>query len=114
MINPWFIIAAMIAFGAATGGAYLRGRSDGKDNCQAEASRDERVALVATEAAASAAAHAISQIKVQNRTIQNEAQKTVSERVVYRDCAHTPDGMLTINAALTGKRPEPASSSVVP
>jgi hypothetical protein len=116
VINPWFIIAALIAFGAATGGAYIRGRSDGKDSCLAESAREERIASIVSDSAASAAAQAISQIKVQNRTIQNEVQRTVSERVVYRDpaCAHDAAGMLTINAAITGKRPESVGSGVMP
>jgi len=112
-VNPYFILAAAIAFAAATGGAYMQGRSDGRDKCVAESVRDEQVAQIASAAAADAAASAISAIKVRNTTINQEVQREIVETVRYRECVH-PDGVVrNINEALTGTA-EPAASGVLP
>ena len=47
------------------------------------------------------------------RTIQNEVQREISERVVYRDCSHSPEQLQRINAAITGQS-EPAGRGLVP
>lgn len=114
-MNLALILVAIIAFGGATAGAYMQGRQDGADKERAENSREVDIAAQASEAAASAAATAISRIKVQNRTIQNEVQREISERVVYRDCVHSPDQLQRINAALAGgDRPKPAGGGQLP
>jgi hypothetical protein len=106
------LIAFAAAFGAL-GGAYLQGRHDGSNAVEATAAREERVGQLAGAAAAASAAEAISKIKVRNTTIQNEVQREVSERVVYRDCVHSPDQLQRINAALTGAEP-PADHGQLP
>lgn len=112
-MNPYFLLGAVIAFAAAVGGAYIQGRSDGRDKCVAESVRDERVTQIASAAAADAAASAISAIKVRNTTINQEVQREIVETVRYRECVH-PDGVMrNINEALTGS-PGPAASGVLP
>ena len=112
-MNPYVLLGGLAAFLIAVGGAYIQGRSDGADKCVAEQARDERVAQIASAAAADAAASAITQIKVRNTTIKQEVQREIVETVRYRECVH-PDGVVrNINAALTGE-PAPAASSVLP
>lgn len=87
-------------------GTYWAGERAGRDGCQAEAAREERVAQVATDAANAAAAKAIAGIQVKHTTIRQEVQREIRERPVYRDCRH-PDGQLQrLNSALAGDATE--------
>lgn len=113
-MNPYFLLAGVIAFAAATGGAYLQGRSDGRDGCVSDLVRDARVAQIASASAADAAASAITRIKVQNTTIRQEVEREIVETVRYRECVHPDSVLRNINAAITGDRPAPAASGVVP
>jgi hypothetical protein len=96
------LVAALLAVGVLTGGAYWQGRRDGADGEKATQAREDDVVRIASAAAAASAAEAISKIRVRNTTIQNEVQREISERVVYRDCVHSPEQLQRINAALTG------------
>lgn len=98
-------LATVLAFAAGT----WWGMGLGADKCEAEAAREERIAAVAMDAAASA----VAKIKVVNRTVQQEVQREISERVVYRDCQHSPEQLRRINSALTGQV-EPAGGGLVP
>ena len=115
-MNPYILLALFAAWAGSVGAAGWWAHNAGRDQCIAESVRDEAVAQIASEAAASAAAAAISQIKVTNRTIQNEVQRDVIEKPVYRDagCRHDADSLQRINAALAGTRPEPAGGGLVP
>ena len=115
-MNPYILLALLAAWAGSVAGAGWWAYGAGQDKCVAESVRDEAVAQIASEAAASAAASAISQIKVTNRTIQNEVQRDVIEKPVYRDagCRHDADSLQRINAALTGTRPEPTGGGIVP
>jgi hypothetical protein len=107
---PYFLAAALIASGAA----YLKGRQDGKAIAAAQEARDERVAVIAAESAASAAAVAIRQIRITNTTIQQRLEREIQTRVQYVDCRHAPGVLDTINEALTGQRPKPPAGGGVP
>lgn len=110
-------IGGLVAIAVAVGGAYLQGRSDGQDVCQAAEARDTHVARVATDAAASAAAGAIAQIKVQHTTIRQAVEREIRENTVYRDCSHSPEQLQRINAAITAgnaPEPEPAGGGKLP
>ncbi|OWQ92043.1 hypothetical protein CDN99_06705 [Roseateles aquatilis] len=100
MISPWLIIGAA----ALAGGAYWQGRQDGRDSQLAEAARDTVVAAIASEAAASAAAEAISKITVTHRTIRQELQRDIVEKPVYRDpdCRTGSDSLRRFNSAIPG------------
>jgi hypothetical protein len=114
-VIAWLIGALAIV--AAVGGAYWQGRQDGRDIELAEAARDEQVADIASRAAADAVAVGLSNLKVINRTIQNEVQRDVIEKPVYRDvaCRHDADSLQRVNAALTGAYAAgPAGASQLP
>lgn len=113
-MNLTAILVALLAVGALTGGAYWQGRRDGAAGELATQKREEDVARVSREAAAQATAEAIGKIKVQRTTIQNEVQHEVSERVVYRECVHSPEQLQRLNAALTGEPAKPAGRGLMP
>ena len=108
------VLSLVLGLGAAGTGLYVKGRHDGRAIEQATDLREREIARMAADTAAAAAAKAISGIKVQNRTINNEVQREISERLVYRDCQHSPEQLQRINAALTGAQPEPAGRGLVP
>ena len=94
-------VAALVLAGLV-GGAYWQGRQDGRDSCEAAAAREERVAQLASDAAASAAAGAIARISVRQVTIRQEVEREIQTRTEYRDCRHSAEQLQRINAALTG------------
>lgn len=101
MINPYIILAALVAIATA----YLYGRHDGSEIAAAQRLRDEQVARQVFDQAQAAAAGEIAKIKVRNVTVQQTLEKEIHEKPVYRDCRHTPDGLRSINAALAGTEP---------
>lgn len=115
-MNPYVLLALLAAWVASVGGAGWWAYGAGQDRCVAESARDEKVAQIAGEAAASAAASAISRIKVQNRTIQNEVYRDVLTKEIYRDadCRHDADSLQRMNAAFTGPRSEPLAVASCP
>lgn len=114
-MNPWALLGIVLAVGAMVGGAYYQGRQDGESKIVAQEAREREIAAEAVDAANNTAAQAIASIKVQHRTVTQEVQREVAERVVYRECLHSPDGLRNINAAITGRaQPEPAGGGVVP
>lgn len=54
------------------------------------------------EAAMLGAAEAIAKIKVENKTIYQQATTKVIERTEYQECRHQPDMLEQVNAALVG------------
>lgn len=97
-MNPYLIIAALVAVMGAGWGGFSLGVDHQK---AADADRDKAV-REAGDLAGKQAARAISQIRINNTTIQQEIQHETRTERVYLDCRHTPDGLLLVNAALTG------------
>jgi|SRR6186713_1828932 len=113
-MNPWALLGIVLAASALTGTAYVRGRHDGENAEIASRQRVEDVRVAATEAAASAAASAISKIEVRHVQIRQQLETTVREVPVYRDCRHDPAGLQRLNAALTEPGAEPAGGGQLP
>jgi uncharacterized protein (UPF0333 family) len=110
-VSPYLLLGGAVAWAASVAGAFFYGQGIGEDRETAARARDDQVAAIATEAAASAAAHAISNLKVRHVTIKQQAETVIRDNPVYRDCVH-PDGMLdTINQA---RGYESAGSGVLP
>lgn len=104
----WAIVAAMgIAIAAGFGGFKL-----GVDHEFAAQKRTEDIVAAATEASRTAAALAISEIKVKNTTIKQEIRRETQTNTVYADCRHSPLGLLKLNEAITGEKP--ADSNELP
>lgn len=100
-MNPYLIIAALVAVLAAGAGGFRLG----SDHEVAAQAREQNHIAEAVDAANAAAAEAIANIKVVNKTIQNEVQREVQNNIVYRDCKHSPDGLRLLNQAITGTKP---------
>lgn len=97
-MNPYLIIAALLAVLAAGAGGFKLGA----DHEVAAQAREQDHISEAVDAATNAAAKAIAGIKITNKTVQNEVQREVQNNVVYRDCKHSPVGLQLLNQALTG------------
>lgn len=110
-MTPQTIIAAALLWALSLLGVGWWAYGLGSDHEIATQAREDKAAAVATEAAASAAAHAISHIEVRNVTIKQAVETRIREVPVYRDCRHAPGVLDNINAALTG---QPAGGGVMP
>lgn len=125
-MNPYFILAGVLALVGAGGGGFLYGRSVGKDACVAKAAieagrveaaedtRDENIEAIAT-AAATAAAAALND----NRGTTYESVERIRTVEVPADCRSVDHGILRelraardgANAALgVGVRPGAAGA----
>lgn len=103
-MSPWALLAAVLSAIAIAGGSYWQGRQDGRDAELAEAVRDEQVASIASEAAASAIAAAIPKITVRHQTVRQELEREIQTRDVYRNvaCDTGPDSLQRFNATIPG------------
>lgn len=104
-MNPYALLAIVIAAGAAVGGAYYQGRKDGEATVEAAAAREERIGQIAGTAAAASAAEAISKQEVKNVTITQKLQREVVTKEVFRDCRSGPDAVGLFNSAIPGAAP---------
>lgn len=96
-------IIAVVCCGLAAGafGIYHQGRVDGRSAYIAEQKEvDDKFAKV-KEDAMNGAAEAIAKISIKQVTIQGQLRHEIETHTIYRDCQHTPDGLRSINAALT-------------
>lgn len=100
-MNPYLIIAAMVAVMAAGAGGFKLGA----DHEVASQAHEQDHIAEAVDAANNAAAQAIAKIKVVNTTIQNEVQREVQTNTVYAECRNTSPGLRLLNEALTGDKP---------
>lgn len=100
MFSPYLFIASMLISLAA----FVGGLKVGIDHERAGQISTKDLVAEAVDAASSAAAEAISQIKVKNMTITNEVQHDVQTHTVYADCHLTPSGMQLANQALDPSR----------
>jgi hypothetical protein len=110
-MNPYFWLGGALAVVLALGAAYIQGRSDGLDKCEAAQARDDRVALIASTAGAASAAEAISKIGVKHETIRQTLERQIVEKPVYRDCRSGMDAVGVFNSSLV---PTTAASGVDP
>jgi len=103
LLNPWLLLAALLVILASFGGGYLKGREDANSNC-AEA---RALILEASMEAQKAAAAEIAKIEIHHTTIRQKVQREITERPVYRECNHGPDGLRLVNQALTNAAVSP-------
>jgi hypothetical protein len=109
VINPWALLAVVLAWLGSVGYAFNFGR-DHEIGAQA---REVQARAETFELAQKGAAEAISNIKVQHVEITQPIVREVRTNTVYADCRHTPDGLRAINAAITG-RPQPVGGGQLP
>lgn len=102
-MNPWLLLGIGAAWVGSVGAAGWWCYGAGKDAELATQAREDKAREQTREAAMQGAALAISTIKVQHRTITQEVQRDVVAVPQYRECAHSPQTLESINAALTGQ-----------
>ncbi|MCE5292921.1 MAG: hypothetical protein LLG14_27310 [Nocardiaceae bacterium] len=110
LINPWVILAIILALGGATTAGYLRGRHDENVEMLADAQK-QRTMQDVIEAGI---AKGVSQIKVQNTTIKQNLETITRENTVYRDCKLDPVARGLLDAALEGRAASAVDHGIVP
>jgi len=113
-MNPWVLLGIVLAAGLMTGGAYWQGRQDGAAGELASQAREEAVARVAREAAATAAAEAISKIEVKHVTLRQELEREIRTNTVFRECRSGNPAVRMLNDSPAIERPEPAGDRKLP
>lgn len=101
MMNPYLIIAALVAVLAAGAGGFKLGA----DHEIAANAREQDHIAEAVDAANAASAKAIADLKIVNKTIQNEVRREVETNTIYRDCVVPANGVQLANQALAGSKP---------
>lgn len=99
----------------ACAGSFWYGLGLGEDRANAQTAREDRIAMVATEAAASAAAGAIARIEVKNTTIRQTLEKVTHENTIFTDCRSgpVPVGLLNSTPGIAGAN-KPAGGGELP
>jgi folylpolyglutamate synthase/dihydropteroate synthase len=113
-MNPWSLLGVVALWSGTIAGTAAWFYEAGQDSKIAQQAEVEKARDDTRAIAAAAAASAIAQIKIENRTIQGRIERVTVEKPVYVDCRHDPSGMRDINEALTRKQPEPVSSGGLP
>lgn len=113
-MNLTAVLVTALLWGASVAGAGWWAYGAGQDHCEAAQARDDRVAQVAYDSAASATASAIAKIEIKNTTITQKMQKEVYEKTVYRDCHSGPDAVRLLNSTISAATPGADTASSVP
>lgn len=112
-INKGYLYAAVtIALVVSHGAVAYWQYGQGKDSCEAAAAREERIAKIAYDKAQEGVAGEIAKMEIKHVTIKQRVERETREVPVYRDCRHSPGGMLGVNQALSGKPVSPGNSEL--
>jgi hypothetical protein len=106
LLNPWAILAVVLAIVGAGGYGIHLGRG------LEVAARAKEMTL--QEKLQHTIAEEVSKIKPVNRTRVEKVETITREVPVYRDCRHDPAVLGLLNDLLTAKRTLPAGEGVVP
>lgn len=110
-MNPWLLLAGLVAALSIVTGVYLKGREDGKAVIIASQAK----ALAAQQAMVAAELRSIgtnlSKLKVEHKTIHARVERETRIVTDYSRCNHTDSVFNDINQALTG---EPVSGGELP
>lgn len=110
-MNPWFILGAVLALLSIAGGAYVKGRSDGRAVEIVQRQSEDQVRFKTLQLAQQAAAEEISKIEVKHVTVRQQLETEIREKPVYRDCVADQRVLDLANEAITGA-PAPAYSEL--
>ena len=100
-MNPYLIIAALVAVLTAGAGGFKLGA----DHEIASQAREQKHITEAVDAATNVAAQTIANIKPKYTTIQNEVQREIRTNTVFADCKLPANSLLLVNQALNGFSP---------
>lgn len=114
LFNPTTLLIGALSVALLTGGAYIKGRQDGNAIARADQAEVIELARKVRDDAQRGAAEAIAKIEIRHTTVRAAVEKEIHEKLVYRDCQHSADQLQRINAALTGREPEPPRGGQLP
>lgn len=114
MLNIQTFAIGLLVAALVTGGAYVKGRNDGRQLEVAERATIEEVARVAREESIAGAAAAIAKITKLHTTVRHQTEVITREKPVYRDCINDPGVERLLDASRANAEPEPAGDSGVP
>lgn len=110
-MNPYLIIACLLAMaGAGWGGFTL-----GVDHEKASQIDKKEVVAAAVEAATKTSADVLATMKPTYTTIKSEVRREIQTNTVFADCKLPADSLRLVNQALNGgRRTEPAGDGKLP
>lgn len=112
-MNPWVIFALNLVWVGSLGVAWIEGKSQGKAEVEAEASRQEKLISAAVDEISTATAKAISTIKVNHVTVRQKLEREVAEKKVFSECRSGSDAVRMFNSTIPGGQGEiPGPGSV--
>lgn len=114
MMNPWVILAIVLAFIGVGTGAYIKGGRDAVNREQAQAAREEKIAQIAYENSQRAAGEAVAGIKIINKTFRTELEKETIRDPVYSNCFMSDSAFSLLNRHLEGPPTVGAHTSELP
>lgn len=114
LFNPTTLLIGALSVAILTGGAYIKGRQDGNAIARADQAEVLDLARKVRDDAQRGAAEAIARIEIKQTTIRQQLEREIHEKPVYRDCQHDAGSLQRINAALTGREPEPPGGGQLP
>jgi hypothetical protein len=107
-MSPYFLIAVFVAILVAGAGGFKLGA----DHEVAARAREDQHTAEAVEAANSAWAKSVSELRPKYTTIQGKLEKQIETNTVYRDCKLDAVGVQLVNQALSAGTPTTPSSGV--
>lgn len=108
-MNPYLLLGGV---GLAIA-AFFYGMDVGNDRAIAKQKSTQDLVDQVYDKAQKGAASAIAEMEIKNVTITQPIRTEVRTNTVYRDCKHSPDGLRSLNTAITG-RPEPVGGLKLP
>ncbi len=99
-LNPWVLLAIVLAFLGVATGAYIKGGRDAVNAELAATAREEKLVAAVELRAQKGAAEAIAKNRPINKTIHNAIEKETIRDTQYRDCHHSPDTFRLLNDKL--------------
>lgn len=112
--NPTALLIGALSVLLLAGGAYVKGRTDGSAIARADQAEVLELARKVRDDAQRGAAEAIAKIEIKQTTIRQQLEREIHEKPVYRDCLHDAGSLQRINAAITGREPEPPGGGQLP
>jgi len=97
-MNPYALLGASLLWVASLAAAGWWSYGVGRDAELATQAREDKATAAATQAAASAAALAISKIEVKYVTVRQPLETIVRTEQVFRDCRSGPDALRMLNS----------------
>lgn len=115
-MSPYAILAVLLVWAGSLASTAYWFYGAGQNKELSIQAREDKAAQVSREAAASAAAAAISSIEVKHVTITRSLEREVQTREVFRDCRSGPDAVRLLNGGpgIAASGPDAAASGKLP